>query len=503
MNISAENIRLIFGLKLKELRNERGYSLSTLSAKTGISKSYLNEIEKGKKYPKTEKITRLAKLFDVTYEEMISLNLNKRLSPISDLIKSNILSELPLDFFGVEPTDLLTLLSAAPTKFSAFMDAIIQIGRDHDIRVESLYFSVLRSYQEMHENYFPEIEKVAKKNYRECNIAHDSSSLKDRIEDKLTTNYKYNIVYDGIPEQEHLSSVRYIYIEGKRPTILLNGNLDHRQQLFILARELGVCTMRLSPRNNTSSWINTESFSHVLNNFKAYYFASALILDERVFTKGIVDFTKKTLFSSSEVLALMQKSQIHAEPFMLRLTNLVPRYFRYSQLFFVRYNEHIKDHVFKMTKVLHGSGLKRTSASSLEIKACQRWVALTTLTRLNDESSSHNNIEMPICTVYKVHYEESSSNYLIISVAQRMLPATDMNSCISVGFLINDRFSEKTKFLSDPNIEQHTVSFAWLSEHDGGIEDGLSKTSLIEEEKSISRINDAISTIGSSYKKVS
>ena len=499
MDISAENIRLIFGLKLKELRSEHGYSLSALSAKTGISKSYLNEIEKGKKYPKTEKITRLASVFDVSYEYMVSLDLSKRLSPISELIRSNILTELPLDFFGLEPIDLLTLLSAAPTKFSAFVDAIIQIGRDHSIRVESLYFSVLRSYQEMHENYFHEIETEAKNIRHEFCFDNRGSSLKDKIEDILVRVYNYEINYDGISNHEDLASVRYIFIEGKKFTILLNSNLDERQQIFILAREVGISVMRLSPRNYTSSWINSQSFSHVLNNFQAYYFASALILDERIFTKGIVDVTKKSVFSAQEVLVLMQKSQIHAEPFMLRVTNLVPRYFRFSHLFFIRYNENLSDQSFKMTKVLHGSGLTKSSTASLEIKACQRWVALTTLARLNAECKQDNFRDKPICTVYKVKYEENKSTYLVISVAQRMLPTTNLNSCISVGFLINDRFSEKTKFLSDPTIEEHTVSFQWLTKNDSKIEDGLNKTELIEQEQSIKRINQAIKDITAKY----
>lgn len=501
MNISTENIRLIFGLKLKELRSEHGYSLSALSAKTGISKSYLNEIEKGKKYPKTEKITRLAKVFNVNYEFMVSLDLSKRLSPISDLIRSNILSELPLDFFGIEPIDLLTLLSAAPTKFSAFVDAIIQIGRDHDVRVESLYFSVLRSYQEMHENYFPEIEAEAKKIRREFRFDNEGDSLKEKIEALLVNTYHYQIRNDGIQDQADLSSVRYIFIDGKKPTILLNKNLDERQQLFILARELGISVLNLSPRNYTSSWIDTESFSHVLNNFKAYYFASALILDERIFTKGIVDFTKNPKFSAQEVLALMQQSQTHAEPFMLRLTTLVPRYFRFSQLFFTRYNENVSEQSFYMTKVLHGSGLTRSSAASLEIKACQRWVALTTLSKLNRGIESGSSEKKPICTVFKVKYEDNKRAYLVISVAQKMLPTSNMNSCIAVGFLINDRFSEKTKFLADTNITEHTVSFQWLTEHDSKIEDGLNKTELIEQEQSVKRINTAINAAAAEYKK--
>jgi hypothetical protein len=100
-----------------------------------------------------------------------------------------------------------------------------------------------------------------------------------------------------------------------------------------------------------------------------------------------------------------------------------------------------------------------------------------------------------------VKYEEGNSAYLVISVAQRMLPTTNMNSCISVGFLINDRFAEKTKFLSDPTIEAHTVSFQWLTRHDSKIEDGLNKTELIEQEQSVKRINNSINDFTDSYKR--
>jgi transcriptional regulator with XRE-family HTH domain len=499
MNISAENIRLIFGLKLKELRSESGLSLSALSTKTGISKSYLNEIEKGKKYPKTEKITRLARVFDVSYEYLVSLDLSKRLAPISDLIHSNLLTELPLEFFGIEPIDLLTHLSAAPTKFSAFVDAIIQISRDYNIRVESLYFSVLRSYQEMHDNYFVEIEALAKKIHKQYRLNNQSPTLKDTIEDILVEEYNYDISCFNATENKDLAVVRYIFIEGSRPKILLNENLDSRQEIFILARELGISLMQLSPRNYTSSWINTQSFSHVLNNFKAYYFASALILDERIFTKGLVDFTKKAHFNTDEVLALMQKSQIHAEPFMLRITNLVPRYFRFSQLFFIRYNEIVKEQSYKMTKVLHSSGLERSSAASLALKACQRWVAVTTLAQLKANCATGQQQSQAICTVFKVNYEGDKKTYLVISVAQGIPPNTKINSCLSVGFLINKRFSEKTNFVNDKSITKHTVTYKWLAENDHRIDDGLNKTELIEQEQSVKRINKAIDSITANY----
>ena len=62
MIASKETIRLIFGLKLRQIRQDKKLSLAQLSKQTGISQSYLNEIEKGKKYPKTEKIVKKWKL---------------------------------------------------------------------------------------------------------------------------------------------------------------------------------------------------------------------------------------------------------------------------------------------------------------------------------------------------------------------------------------------------------------------------------------------------------
>lgn len=60
MSLNTDNIRLVFGLKLKQLRLDKGMSLTELAQKSGLSMSYINEIEKGKKYPKSDKIVALA-----------------------------------------------------------------------------------------------------------------------------------------------------------------------------------------------------------------------------------------------------------------------------------------------------------------------------------------------------------------------------------------------------------------------------------------------------------
>ena len=51
--------KIILGLKVRQLRQEKGWNFEELSRQTGISVSYLNEIEKGKKYPQPENRRRI------------------------------------------------------------------------------------------------------------------------------------------------------------------------------------------------------------------------------------------------------------------------------------------------------------------------------------------------------------------------------------------------------------------------------------------------------------
>ena len=89
--MEEEYIKLIFGLKLKQIRTDKSLSLFGLSKLTGLSKSYLNEIEKGKKYPKTDKIAMLSAKLDIPYDHFVSLKLDKNLAPIGELLQSQII----------------------------------------------------------------------------------------------------------------------------------------------------------------------------------------------------------------------------------------------------------------------------------------------------------------------------------------------------------------------------------------------------------------------------
>src|SRR5690606_22906359 len=60
-------IHVIFGLKLRQARLEKGLSVTELAERSQLSPSYVTEIEKGRKYPKADKIMRLAQALGYDY----------------------------------------------------------------------------------------------------------------------------------------------------------------------------------------------------------------------------------------------------------------------------------------------------------------------------------------------------------------------------------------------------------------------------------------------------
>ena len=94
------NLQYIIGMKLRNFRREKGLGLKQLSSLTGLSASYINEIEKGKKYPKAEKIMLLAEGLGVNYDDLVSISMTGRLGQMSELFfSSSVLGSFPFQFF--------------------------------------------------------------------------------------------------------------------------------------------------------------------------------------------------------------------------------------------------------------------------------------------------------------------------------------------------------------------------------------------------------------------
>ncbi|MEM1002411.1 MAG: helix-turn-helix domain-containing protein, partial [Bacteroidota bacterium] len=290
--MEEDYIKVIFGLKLKQIRTEKGVSLFGLSKLTGLSKSYLNEIEKGKKYPKTDKILILADKLDVPYDNLVSLKLNRNLAPVGRILRSNFLKEIPLEHFGIQESTLIDIVANAPEKVNAFINTLIKIAQHYSFTRESFYLASLRSHQEANNNYFEDIEldvvKFAKAYQIDLSKKIETSDLEDILEEE----FDYNINKDALNKYSNLEDLRSVFIPETK-TLLLSNLLDDAQCAFIYAKEIAYNYLNYSERLYTFSWIKFDNFDQVLNNFYASYFAGALIMPRRLIRKHINEFLDK------------------------------------------------------------------------------------------------------------------------------------------------------------------------------------------------------------------
>ena len=60
---------LAFGLRVKELRKEKGLTQSELAEKIGLSNNFIGMIERGERNTSVDKIFKLAKAFKMTLAE--------------------------------------------------------------------------------------------------------------------------------------------------------------------------------------------------------------------------------------------------------------------------------------------------------------------------------------------------------------------------------------------------------------------------------------------------
>ncbi|QQS29925.1 MAG: helix-turn-helix domain-containing protein [Sphingobacteriales bacterium] len=454
-----QKVRMIFGLKLRQLRQKGGWSLKGLAENCGISVSYLNEIEKGKKFPKTEKIVALSQALGVSYEEMVSLKVTKNLTPVAELLNSDFLKELPLEVFGIGIESLVEIISNAPVKVSAFISTIISITRNYEMPAELFLLATLRSYQELHDNYFEDLEEAAERFVAEFDLPPTLPVSAGHLQTLLAEQYNYRIEENHLGKFPELQGIRSVFVEHKDGNkLLLNNNLNPAQTAFQLAKELGYNYLQLSGRNNTQSWVRIKSFEQALNNFKASYFAGALFLNRHAVVRDVERFLASETFDGEQLLQIINSYNVSSDTFFHRLTSIAPTFLGLNELFFARVS-HVKgSNHFDITKELHLPNLHNLHGNELNEHYCRRWVGISVLSELEQQQ---NNGKIPPEALVKVQRAlslTSGNEYFCISVARTAYPTPNTNSSVSIGFLINKKFMNKVRFWNDINVPVVLVS---------------------------------------------
>ncbi len=457
MNISEEGIKIILGLKVREYRTNLGLSLTELAKQTGLSISYLNEIEKGKKYPKTKKLMDLASGLGVSYDDLVGLRLSKKMEPIGTLLNSNVLENLPLEMLGLELNKLVEIIASAPTKINAFISTLIKISRRYNMSEEDFNLAALRSYLEMHENHFDSIERDVEIFMHKHQIKVTDKVSFHQLATILHKDYGILINDDKLSHFEELKNLRSVMVDGERPTLYINADLSESQKIFVIGRELGYRFLDIQEREYTYSSIETGSFEQVLNNHKVTYFSGALIMNRESLMQDLEAFAQNERWNPEAFTKLMNQYTYSSETFMHRLTTLIPTYWGINNLFYLRFYHNPETKQYSVTKELHFSRHHTAHAIENGEHYCRRWSSIRIFDEyqeLKDKGQAPDAHFM----VQRSQYQDSGEEYFVISLVRPSSVGEDAEVSVSIGFTFNDVFRERFNFWDDQNIPIYTVN---------------------------------------------
>lgn len=448
--IEEEYIRLIFGLKLKQIRAEKNLSLFGLAKITGLSKSYLNEIEKGKKYPKRDKIIILAEALDATYDQMVSLKLDKNLAPIGEILQSRILKEIPLEIFGIKESNLIDIIAEAPLKVNAFISTLFEIAKHYNLTRESFFLAALRSYQEAHNNFFEDLELQVEKFAKAYSIDLSKKLNVQDLEEILIEEYGYTINNEELTTHKELIYLRSVFVP-KSKTLLISKDADTSQRMFIYAKEIAYNYLEITDRLYTFSWIKFDSFDQVLNNFFASYFAGALLIPRKELIKELKLVFEHKIFQADNFKVLISKFTDSPETFYQRLTNILPKDFNLKNIFFLRFNYKPERNDFQLTKELHITNLLEPHGNENNEHYCRRWISLKTLKDIPTSKENHL-FDSQISS-----YNHTDNEYFVLSSATKDPFRNGYYRSIALGIMISSHSQSKMHFLNDPAIKRRRV----------------------------------------------
>ncbi len=453
---STQHQRIILGLKVRQFRQELGWNFEEMSRQSGISISYLNEIEKGKKYPQPENIQRLARALGISAAFLTSPELTKQYAPLGDLLQSNFLNELPLDLFGIEVQQVVEIIARAPDRVNAFISALLEIARNYSLRDENFFFAALRAYQELRNNYFEEIESAADEFVSRHQIPANGGVPSSLLADLLHRQFGYQIDEKGLEKYPELRSLRSVFNPHQR-RLLLNNRLNERQRAFQLAKELGFATLDLKERPLASNMLRINSFEETLNNYKAAYFAVAILVNRQAFVHDIGEFFAREKWDGQALLDMMAKYQASPEVLFQRF-NVLTHDFRLDKVFFLRFIHDLDRDGFDIDKELHLNRRHQPHASGLNEHYCRRWISLALLRDL--QTLQQHGMASPhlLSGTQRIVFLDTAEEYLCMALAKPGYPTVGRNVSVTLGVLLDDHAKSTIRFWDDPAIPKVYVN---------------------------------------------
>jgi transcriptional regulator with XRE-family HTH domain len=445
----TDAVNIIFGMKLRQARMQANLSLSELATRADLSPSYVTEIEKGRKYPKSDKIFKIAQVLGKTYDELVSIKLSPALTDLESMLASPLLRQFPFEEFDLDINDLIGLLTRAPDKASALLHAVFEIARQYDMKDEHFLRAALRSYQELHDNYFPELEDAATAFALKHRLHSTMPVSLEALTDIISNHYGYHLDDTRLADYPELKGYRAVFFEGQPPTLLLNPTLYPLQRKFLLARELGYAFLGIKERSHTSTPDRVESFRQVFNDFRASYFAGALLMPQERIVADVREFFGQERWNPAPLQQMLITYDVTPEMLLYRFSEIVPQFFG-ATLHFLRFHNATGE--YQLIKRLNMNRLLLPSGIGLHEHYCRRWLSSRLLMKLAEQQNTEVISGLPLVDVQMSEFLESKERFLCIGFARPLVLTPNVGSSVIVGFRMTNELKNTIRFANDPSI---------------------------------------------------
>jgi len=241
-----------------------------------------------------------------------------------------------------------------------------------------------------------------------------------------------------------------VFADGDTPRLFLNPRLLPSQRAFAAAREIGYRVLRLEERPVSGSWLRAESFEQVLNNFRASYFAGALLIPAEPLVEAFRGLLGGPRLASGALNELLARFGATPEMLFYRISQIAPARLGLEELFFVRFFREPGSSWPRLTKVLNLARVDVPYGVAPEEHSCARWPGVSLL----DGSLPG---EGPREAAAVCRFQSEPLEFLVFSLARPLALRPGTQSSVSLGFLVDDKLRATARVLGDPALERIEV----------------------------------------------
>jgi len=199
----------------------------------------------------------------------------------------------------------------------------------------------------------------------------------------------------------------------------------------------------------TSAPERVDSFEQVLNDFKASYFAGALLINRERLLADIKEFFALERWQPRRFREFLDRYEVTPEIFMYRLTEVLPEYLG-IKLHFLRFNHEAGE--YRLVKHLNMSQVLIPGGTGLDEHYCRRWLAIRILHDLEREGATRKKVAEPIVGAQLSRFVDTNERYLCVAMARRLALNPAATSSVSLGFRCDEEFERTVRFAKDPSI---------------------------------------------------